>query len=79
MFHKNIRRYTLCRKNPLWQSRLDFFLVSDVLSDLVNSCGIRPGYRTDHSIVELTLTLCKFKRGKGKWKFNCSLPKPKKI
>ena len=77
MFHKNTRRYTWRRKNPLRQSRLDYFLISDPLLDLVNSCEIRPGYRTDHSIVELTLTLCKFKRGKGIWKFNCSMLKQK--
>ena len=57
-------------------SRL-FFFVSDALLDLVNSCKIRPGYRTDHVIVELTLALCKFKRGKGIWKFNCSFLKQK--
>ena len=80
MFHKNTylsRRYTWRRKNQVRQSRLDYFLISDPHLDLVNSCEIRPGYRTDHSIVELTLTLCKFKRGKGIWKFNCSLLKQK--
>ena len=45
--------------------------------DLINSCSIQPGYRTDHSYVEINLRMCQFIRGKGTWKFNCSLLKDK--
>ena len=58
-------------------ARLDYILVSDNLTDLINKCDIKLGYRSDHSFIELHLTICKFKRGKGLWKFNCSLLKDK--
>ena len=69
------RRYTWCRKNPVRQARLDYFITSDIMLDLIHKCDIRPGYRSDHSIVELQLIFCKFERGKGIWKLNCSLLK----
>ena len=40
---------------------------------LVNKVEIKPGYRTDHSSVELELKLSDFTCGKGFWKFNNSL------
>ena len=43
--------------------------------DFVVTCTIQPCYRTDHSIVQMTLDTCKFVKGKGIWKFNCSLLK----
>ena len=43
----------------------------------MNSCVIKPGYRTDHSFVLMKLCICKFKRGRGLWKLNCSLLKNK--
>ena len=45
--------------------------------DIVNSCVVQPGYRTDHSFVIMKLGICKFKRGRGLWKLNCSLLKNK--
>ena len=41
----------------------------------MNSCAIKPGYRTDHSFVIIKLCICKFKRGCRLWKLNCSLLK----
>ena len=32
--------------------------------------SIEPGYRTDHSIITLTLEMANIKHGKGFWKFN---------
>ena len=43
----------------------------------MNNVQIKPGYRTDHSSVELELKLSDFKRGKGFWKMNNSLLKDK--
>ena len=40
--------------------------------------NINPGYRTDHSSVELELRLSDFTTGKGFWKFNNLLFKDKK-
>ena len=48
IFNKNERRYTWHRKNPRRHARLDYFLVSDTLLDLVNKCQIKSGYRSDH-------------------------------
>ena len=55
------------------QGRLDYFLISENLTDIVESMSIKSGYRSDHSAV-----ICKFKfntfvRGRGLWKFNNSL------
>jgi hypothetical protein len=72
-----LRRYTWRRNNPIQQSRLDFFLVSDLLSAEVHNADILPGYRTDHSLI--LLSLGKVQEGKrfSLWKFNASLLKDK--
>ena len=71
--HPNTRRYTWRRKNPVKQSRLDFFLASSNILDIVKSCDVKLSYRSDHSMVELELILNRFISGKGIWKFNNSL------
>ena len=63
-------RYTWFKKNPIKKARLDFFLISEELMNLVDKVDINPGYKTDHSIVELELKLTDFSKGKGFWKFN---------
>ena len=55
------------------QSRLDYFLISDDTLDFVESSLIKPGYRSDHSIVQLQLKFTDQKSGPGLWKFNNSL------
>ena len=66
------------RNTPLQQSRLDFFfLISDLLSTFVTNADIKAGYRTDHSMITLTLTLGKESKNKLLWKFNNSLLKDK--
>ena len=54
---------------------MDFYLISEALADIIDNCEIKPGYRSDHSCIELTITLNNFKIGKGIWKFNNSLLK----
>jgi exonuclease III len=68
-----ISRYTWRRENPVKQARLDFFLISSELLNIVDFVDIQPGYRTDHSAVVLHLRLDNIKPGKGTWKFNNSL------
>ena len=51
------------------------FLISSRMSNIIKSCSIKAGYRSDHSIIELEIILNKFIRGKGLWKFNNSLLK----
>ena len=55
------------------QGRLDYFLVSHSLSSDVKNASINPGYRSDHSIVNLSLKKIEFKRDRTYWKFNNSL------
>ena len=71
--HPTIRRYSWRKKNPIKQARLDFFLASSNMSDIITKCDIKPSYRSDHSIIQIDLLLNKFNVGKGIWKFNNSL------
>ena len=69
-----VRRYTWRRSNPrLQQSRLDFFLLSEILSTHVTEADIKPGYRTDHSMVTITLSFGPCSKRKLLWKLNSSL------
>ena len=43
------------------------------------SFEVKPGYRSDHSILELSFSVSKFKRGKGTWKLNTSFLKEKEF
>ena len=67
------KQYTWKRKNPLQFARLDYFLISQSLTDLISNVSINPSYRSDHSVIEINLRINKFNRGKGIWKFNCKL------
>ena len=67
------RQYTWFQSNPKKMSRLDFYLVSGDIMTLTSKTDIKPGYRSDHSIINLTLTICNDVRGKGFWKLNTSL------
>ena len=75
--YPEMRRYTWRRNTPLQQSRLDIFLISDLMSTFVTNADIKAGYRTDHSMITLTLTLGKESKNKLLWKFNNSLLKDK--
>ena len=69
--------YTWCRKNPIKQARLDYFIVSQTLLDIVINVDIKTGYRTDHSLITLSICFTNFTRGPGVWRFNTSLLKDK--
>ena len=47
--------------------------MSNSLTDLIPEVNIKHGYRSNHSVVDLHITLNTFRRGKGTWKFNTSL------
>ena len=55
-------QYTWRRKNPVKQARLDFFLISETLFTDVDEANILPGYKTDHSIIILSLDFGNFKK-----------------
>ena len=67
------RVYTWHKKIPFKQGRLDYILISENLSNIVEKFSIKAGYRSDHSIVVLELKFNSFERGRGLWKFNNSL------
>ena len=67
------RRYTWRRKRPEIQCRLDFFLVTQSLMCNVKSTNIATGYKTDHSLIEVTIATHSNKRGPSLLKLNTSL------
>lgn len=71
------KKYTWKRKlngGELQMGRLDFFLLSESLVYLSCKENILPGYRSDHSVIELTLDFSKTSTKKRTfWKFNNSL------
>lgn len=71
--HIEDSQFTWLRESPLKQERLDFFLIPGSLYSNINDSKIHPGYRTDHSLISLTLTLDKNGKVHSYWKFNNSL------
>lgn len=69
----NLKRYTWRRKSPIKQARLDFFLISETLTNRVPHVQFENSYRSDHSPVILEFKVNEFMNGKGFWKFNNSL------
>ena len=62
--------YTWTRSKPKFTgSRIDFFLINYGLMHQVQS-NIVPACSTDHSLVTLSISIDKIKRGKGNWKMN---------
>ena len=45
------------------------------MTDIIDKFSINPGYQSDHSILEIQISINTFKQGKGLWKFNNSLLK----
>ena len=67
------KRYTWRQKQPDIHCRLDFFLVSESsLCDVTHS-DIVPGFKTDHSMITLNVSLHVNPRGNGFSKLNTSL------
>ena len=54
-------------------SKLDFFLISDNLSNYTQSCNIKPSYKSDYSLVEINVDFIQQQKGKGYFKLNNSL------
>lgn len=71
--HPTLKQYTWRRNNPLKQARLDLFLVTESIINSVKKSNIETGYKSDHSIITLTLALDNFEHGKSLWKHNNSL------
>ena len=63
--HPKTKRYTWRRQNPIKQARLDYFIGSRTLLDLITKCNISAGYRSDHSSIELILNSANSKEVRG--------------
>ena len=73
ILNSETKRYTWRRKHPDISCRLDFFLVSESLTRDITHSDIAPGFKTDHSMITLTISLHSSPKGNGFWKLNTSL------
>ena len=51
-------------------ARPDFFLVSKEITGWTEACYIKPGYKTDHSLIGINISPYEQERGRGFWKLN---------
>ena len=70
--HPDQLRYTWRQRNPEIHCRLDYFLVSQGLSISIKEADIFPGFRTDHSMITISLLLNTNPKGPSYWKLNSS-------
>ena len=72
--HPDAKKYTWhsSHKPPIF-CRLDYFLISNNLINSIKNSTIKPGYKTDHSFIALSIDFDKLPRGPGYFKFNNSL------
>ena len=68
--HPSTQRFTWRRDKPEIHCRLDFFLISSSLSTDALEADILPGFKTDLSLITLSLTTKTNPRGPGFWKLN---------
>ena len=68
-----IRSYTWAHKSKPRFSRIDFWLISSHLQDVIDNADIIPSIKSDHSAISLKLKKISKERGPGFWKFNASL------
>ena len=70
------RSFTWSQKSPRIFCRLDYWLISNNLNDLVKSSDIIPAIRTDHDAISIEIgELENENKGPGYWKMNCSILK----
>ena len=67
------KRYTWRQRLADIHCRLDFFLISQTSICNITQADIIPGFKTDHSMITLSLSLHSNPRGNGFWKLNTSL------
>ena len=60
-------------KDKLSWSRIDYFLISETLSNVCTDAEIFPSVQTDHSLITINISVSSNRRGRGTWKFNNSL------
>ena len=75
--HTGKKLFTRIQRNPTVMSRIDHWLISSQLCNIVNEAQVLPGFKSDHSIIKLSFNKKDIKRGSGFWKFNCKLLRDK--
>ena len=72
--HPTLKHFTWhsSHKPPIF-CRLDYFLISKNIANTVVSCEHNFSYKSDHSIVKLTIDINSYERGPGYFKLNNSL------
>ena len=73
MLNPDTRHFTWRRSCPEIKCRLDFFLISSSLIPALTNADILTGFKSDHSLITLTLMNNSNPRGPGFWKLNASL------
>ena len=70
----DVKQFTWRDKSFKVQCRLDYFLISNELSNLASDCSIIYAPKSDHSAAQINLIAEEFKqkKGPGFWKFNTS-------
>ncbi len=68
--HPDEKKYTWHRTKPPVFCRLDMIFVSFDMLGFVENSDILPSFKSDHSMVSLTVDLHKEDRGRGFWKLN---------
>jgi len=63
----------LSNTRPHIHCRLDYFLISESPVKYVKSTNIKPEYKTDHCLVDLTIDNMSMERGPGICKMNSSI------
>ena len=77
VIHPAKKIFTRVQRNPTVMSRIDHWLISSHLCNIVTEAHVHPGVKSDHSIIMLSFTKREIKRGSGFWKFNCKLLRDK--
>ena len=68
------KSFTWSQKSPFIFCRLDYWLISDTLQDLIKNVDIIAAIKTDHAAIVLHLQgVEETKKGPGFWKVNTSL------
>ena len=68
------KSYTWSQNSPMILCRLDYWLISNNLQDLVTTTDIIPAIKTDHAAISIEFSISeKHIKGPGHWKMNCSL------
>ena len=68
----DLLKFTWRQKKPEVHSRLNFFIVDQSIFCRTIKADTLPGYKTDHSMISIQISLHSNGRGRGFWKLNIS-------